>query len=178
MGDTASADSPGNRLPPGHRFSGAGADGGGEGREAPKTPRHRNRVPRERDGRGWASSARRPVPGPRPELQRHRAGAAAPAGLRGSASATPRHGPARPRPRSSFPSGAAAKGRGCSPRTRRSHPMDPRHRRPRSVPPHGPGSRRGAAHLVAEQLPHVHGTERAPPPGNCRQRPGPRDTVP
>lgn len=65
-----------------------------------------------------------------------------------------------PRPHRSWSSIAAA---AAGPRQRRA----PRH------PQQGPASR---AHLVAEQLPHVHRTHRAPPPAACRKPPGPRDT--
>lgn len=82
-----------------------------------------------------------------------------------------------PRPHRSWAGSGAGPGPAGAAGPRR--PDRPHHCRPRSAPsPQRTGSRRGAAHLVAEQLPHVHGTDRAPPPGNCRQRPGRRDTVP
>lgn len=72
-----------------------------------------------------------------------------------------------PRPHRSWSSIAAAGPRARAPPCWRPERRGPRH------PQHGPSSQ---AHLVAEQLPHVHRTQRAPPPGTCRKPPGPRDT--
>lgn len=72
-----------------------------------------------------------------------------------------------PRPHRSWSSIAAA-----GPRARAPPRWGPERRGPRH-PQQGPPSR---AHLVAEQLPHVHRTHRAPPPGTCRKPPGPCDT--
>lgn len=74
-----------------------------------------------------------------------------------------------PQPHRSWSSIAAA---AAGPRTRSPPRWRPERRGPRH-PQHSPTS---PAHLVAKQLPHVHRTHRAPPPGTCRKPPGACDT--
>lgn len=70
-------------------------------------------------------------------------------------------------PRSSVPPGPGpeAAAAAAAPQCQQSQGL------PGAIPP-------GPPHLVAEQLPDVHSADRASTPPNCRQPPGPRDTVP